>query len=188
MERQAIEKPCHVLPFFTKMQLKAVGSQQRTGYCMFCSLKITGTGATRFVDHLAKCSFVCAAVQEPCRKLVVHSDGKRKLKDEAANAAEDEVARKLVKMKQEKDAMKQMGIKSGFRAAEAEVADQAVANFFYANGLSFNAATDTGPSAAFTKMVRAIQINVHQRAGSRRAARSSLGPCWTRATSKCRRT
>ena len=157
MARNEVDRPNHVLSFFNKMQLKAPGSQQRTGHCMFCDIKITSTGATRFLEHLVKCSSVCAEVKARCKKLAQTSQGKRKIKDEVASVTEDEVAMKLAKVKHEKDALKQMGIKSGFRAAEAEVADQAVANFFYGHGISFNAAGDTGPSTLFTKMVRAIQ-------------------------------
>ena len=94
---------------------------------MFCTRQITSTGATRFLLHLTQCSSAFAEVKEPCKKLLQGTNGKRKLKQEAASVADDEVAMKLAKIKKEKEQMKQMSIKSGFRAADSEAADRAVA-------------------------------------------------------------
>ena len=92
-----------MLSLFNKMQLKAPGSQQRTGHCMFCDIKITSTGATRFLEHLVKCSSVCAEVKARCKKLAQASQGKRKIKDEVASVTEDEVASKLAKVNEAGD-------------------------------------------------------------------------------------
>ena len=156
LERQRIEKPMHVLPFFNGLELKVAGSQQRIGSCMFRTRQITSTGATRFLLHLTQCSSAFAEVREPCKKLLQGTNGKRKLKQEAASVADDEVAMKLAKIKKEKEQMKQMSIKSGFRAADSEAADRAVANFFYATVVSFNVASDTAPGSLYHQMFKAV--------------------------------
>lgn len=49
-----------------------------------------------------------------------------------------------------------MGIKQGLQAAEAAAADRAIAEFFYANGISFKPA-DPSPDSYYKRMVKAIQ-------------------------------
>jgi hypothetical protein len=58
--------------------------------------------------------------------------------------------------KVQKKVLQQQSLKSGFRSAESVVADRAIANFFYANGLNFSAA-DATTGSYYREMVSAIE-------------------------------
>ena len=58
--------------------------------------------------------------------------------------------------KVQKKVLQQQSLKSGFRSAESVVADRAIANYFYANGLNFSAA-DATTGSYYREMVSAIQ-------------------------------
>ena len=67
-----------------------------------------------------------------------------------------EAAEELKQAKLAKALQRQQSLGQSFGAAESEVADHAIARFFYANGLSF-AAADTTPGSYYRSMVDAIR-------------------------------
>lgn len=152
-----LAKPKQVLQFVTDLAYKKVGGQQLTCKCMFCFRTINSTGATRVVDHFVECVLCPKEVKEPCMAMRDGTASKRKAKEESTTMAAEERDLVLVQMKAQKTEMRQMGIKAGFKAAEASVADEAIAKFFYANGVTFGAARDVSSGSYYKEMVAAIQ-------------------------------
>lgn len=159
LHQQPIEKPRHVLNFFRNATYKSGGGQQLSATCMFCKHKITSTGSTRLVEHLAGCIATSnfPEVKEPCQKLLGSRADTRKEKNENMKRTREEADRVLEVIKVQKQEMRQQGIRSGFRLAEIEAADRAIARFFYTNAISFNAVAG-GDSCVFREMIRALQV------------------------------
>ena len=68
----------------------------------------------------------------------------------------DERDAELCAVKAQKVELRQQGIRAGFKDAESTVAEESIAKFFYANGLSFGAA-DSKPDSYYREMVAAIK-------------------------------
>ena len=152
-----ITKPKQVLDFMEDVTFKKVGGQQLTCKCMFCGTFIQSTGATRIVDHLSSACVLCpTSVKAPCVAMRATTESKRKGKDEHTALVMVEQDQALRMMKMQKTQLRQEGIKAGFKSAESACADQAIARFFYSNGLNFGAA-DVLPDSYYREMVRAIQ-------------------------------
>ena len=152
-----ITKPKDALLFVRGLSYKKVGGQQLECECMFCSKKITSTGATRIVDHFAKeCVLVVPNVKQPFVAMRQQTEVSRASKHEhkVLVQADSEVA--LREAKAQKIEQRQMSVREGFRSAEATVADRAIAKFFYTNAISFGSA-DSAPDSYYREMVRAIQ-------------------------------
>jgi hypothetical protein len=152
-----ITRPKDALLFVRGLQYKKVGGQQLECLCMFCSKKISSTGATRLVDHFVReCVLVLRCVKEPFVKMRQQTETARAAKQEhtAVVQADKDVAMRLVKA--QKTEMRQTSVREGFRSAEATVADRAIAKFFYTSAISFGSA-DSAPDSYYREMVRAIQ-------------------------------
>ena len=151
-----IARPRDALLFVNNLEYKTAGGAQLTCFCMFCNLRITSTGASRVSDHLRACTLCPERVKQPLQLLRAKTDKKRKVKEEhsklvAVHADEALKEAKLVKAEQ-----RQQSLGRSFGSAESEVADVAVARFFYANGLSF-AAADNAPGSFYRQMVDALK-------------------------------
>ena len=70
---------------------------------------------------------------------------------------EKQAAMNLEQVKAEQHKKRQQGIKAGFKMAECLIADEAIAKFFYANGIPFEVARASGGDSLYRDMVRAIQ-------------------------------
>lgn len=152
----SIEKPKSAKEFFTNVQYKKVGGELLTASCMFCKTSVTSTGLTRLKDHLAACVLCPARVKQPFKDLRAQVHAKRKLKEEQQALHQEEAADHLRKAKEAKLALVQQGIRGSFKSAEALVADEAIAQWFYANGIPFHAA-DSAADSLYKDMVRAIK-------------------------------
>ena len=89
-----IARPKDVLLFVKDLQNKeGCKGSQIVGACMFCCMRITSTGATRFVDHFMDCPLIPARIRHPVRLLRDGTVKRRKLNPptEAMRAAEREV-------------------------------------------------------------------------------------------------
>jgi len=116
------------------------------------------------------------AVRAAFKALRADTEGKRKEKRTALDLAAEEEALAKSNMQQEK--WKQQNIVAGLKGAETAAADGAIANFFYANGLSFSAA-QTAPGSYYREMCEAIKsapVGWIHVARSEGAGRASLGP------------
>jgi hypothetical protein len=153
----AIEKPKGTLTFVKDLTYTSVGGQQLKCKCMFCGFLISSTGATRVVDHFLKCALCPPIVKDQCRALREGTAAKRKEKAEASDLHLQERELTLQAVKAQKTELVQQGIKAGFKSAEAIVADNAIAKFFYANGITFGAARDAQVGSYYHEMVVAIQ-------------------------------
>lgn len=156
LQKRPIKKPKDVIQFFSGITYKATGGQQLAGKCWFCTRTIQSTGAARLVDHLLQCALCIPEVKEACRTLREETSSKRKAKAEELGMVDREVEQQLAIAKAQKMELKQQGLRSSFKAAEVDIADHAIADFFYANGISFSAA-DTAVDSLYMQMVRAIQ-------------------------------
>ena len=155
-----ITKPKDLLEFVNNLKHKTVGGQQLTADCMFCGVQIIrqiiSTGATRVVEHFRdKCLACPSVVKEGCNILRDAAERKRKEKEQHTALVVAEQEHAVVAVKAQKTEMKQQGLKAGFGAAEVTVADQAIARFFYANAVSFDAA-DSSPDSYYREMVRTL--------------------------------
>lgn len=152
-----LTKPKHLLDFVRNLTYKKIGGQQLEADCMFCNMHIISTGAVRVVDHFANVCVLCPpTVRDPCQALRSKTDGKRDRKDEHKLLVKQEQEQALRIVKAQKKEQRQESIRSGFKAAEATVADHSIARFFYANGINFGAA-DGSVDSYYREMVRAIQ-------------------------------
>lgn len=153
---QPLDKPKHVSQFFTNIEYKSVGSQQLHGACMFCNRIVHSTGAARLLDHLLECPICVPEVQVQCKALRDKANGKRKQKAEESALVVCEAEQQVELIKAQKKEFRQQSIRSGFRSAESEVADRAIAEFFYANALPFSIA-DTSVDSYYMQMVNALR-------------------------------
>lgn len=123
---------------------------------MYCNSLITSTGTSRLVDHLVNCRLAPSIVTKIFKELREASASKRKAKEEHNELLAEEAEQRMILAKQQKLELKQLGIRTSLKTAEAEVADRAIANFFYANGIAFNIA-DPRVDSYFKAMCRAIK-------------------------------
>ncbi|KAL1528491.1 hypothetical protein AB1Y20_009834 [Prymnesium parvum] len=86
-----------------------------------------------------------------------HTLGKRVLREAEQSLHQKELDIQEALMKTRKVEERQQGIKAGFSLAECELADKAVAKFFYMNGISFNVAGAGGVDSSFRDMCDAIR-------------------------------
>lgn len=130
---------------------------QLTAKCMFCSKAVTSTGASRLVDHLVGCLLCPKEVKEVGKAMRLMTACKRSAKDAQLKMQQQEAIVQEEMMKVQKVHEQQTGIREGFRSAECTLADKAVAQFFYANGISFTAAGDSEVDNQFRNMCDAIR-------------------------------
>lgn len=151
-----ITKPKQVMSLFTDHRYKKVGGQQLTAACLFCKRDVTSTGATRLVEHTASCPLVPKDTKDSFLRLLNQKDEKRVEKRQLITLIAEEVEHNKRVKEDSQQALRQQGIKAGFQEAAAAIADEAIANFFYSNALSF-AAASTKADSYFRDMVAAIQ-------------------------------
>ena len=143
----------HALCFFKTLASKA---QQVKVECMACGYTVTSTGSTRPLKHLV----VCALVPKEVKTLFVNlhsmteSRKVQKRQNEALVKDEADVMANEHAVKQAK--LRQQGVRAGLKSLEAAEADLAIARFFYANGLSFAAASG-GQDSYYRAMIKKIQ-------------------------------
>ena len=166
-----ITKPKHMISFLNGVAYKTVGGQQLSGNCMFCKTHVKSTGATRVVDHFISCALCPAEVKTPCKGFRTGTLEKRKEKEQHEELVVAEQQHTELVLKKQKVELQQQGIKAGFNSAEVTIADLAIANFFYANAISFGAA-DAAPDSYYREMVRAIKAAP---AGYRPPTKNAIG-------------
>ena len=143
----------HAAKFYVVTKTKG---QQVKAQCMACGHSFSSTGSHRLVKHLVKCCRVPGAVKKPFEVLVRQTECEHVqkwaydnlVKEEADVAAQDHASKQA--------RLKQVGIRAGLKSLEVDEADEAIANFFYANGLSF-AAASTEQMSYYREMVKKIQ-------------------------------
>lgn len=127
------------------------------GKCLFCRQQVTSTGASRLVDHLAmKCSFAPMEVKQGFSEVLQTREKKTATKQEGIRVNEQEsenTKRQCIAHVQE---LKQVTLEQSTGIASTIIADQAIANFFYASGISF-AAASSHHNSYYQEMVRAIK-------------------------------
>ncbi|KAL1525296.1 hypothetical protein AB1Y20_020158 [Prymnesium parvum] len=151
-----ITKTGQAFLFFVNPMYKAVGSQQLSASCVFCSRTVISTGSTRLVDHLLKCALVTNEVRKGFNQLRVESSKKRKMKDEESVLIHEQAQLAKLEHDNRQQQLKQQCIHASLKTSEIAAADMAIADFFYMNGLSFSAA-DPSPGSVYQKMVEAIK-------------------------------
>lgn len=153
-EMPAKIKPKDTSAFYLNIEYKKAGGQQCSATCMFCRRVVVSTGSARLLEHLSTCSLVTPDAKKVITDVRDHQMSKRKAKATEGEliAKENDVQMQIVKQQK----FEQKGIRASFGVAASEVADKAVANFFYANGLSFSAA-DSSQGSYYQQMIRAIQ-------------------------------
>lgn len=123
---------------------------------MCCEKTFASSGAARLVDHLLSCSMCPKAVRTAFQNIRAKTTEKRVAKRDTTALAEEEQLLALHEQAVEQNKLKQQSIRAGFKTVEAVAADQAIAQFFYANAIPFSAASEEEGSL-FRKMVAAIQ-------------------------------
>lgn len=151
-----IDKPGKAIEFFYDKKYRAVGSQQLSAKCFFCHMPVTSTGSTKLLNHLMSCVLTPKTIKDAFISLRSLTESKRKAKAEVISVARDEAQLAVHEHNVQQKKLKQAGIKSGLMSAECAAADMAIAEFFYANGLSFFAASPEADSY-YRGMIQAIQ-------------------------------
>lgn len=154
-----ITKPKQAMEFFCEKTFAKVGGQQLTGRCVFCKMSITSSGAQRLVTHLARCMCAPNIVLESFQSLLnqkeLNRNGKRQQEADIRDAR-DSNRRDIEEHRQRN--LVQQGLRGSMKTLETQVADQAIGNFFYANGLSF-AAASSDKDSYYKEMVAAIKAS-----------------------------
>ncbi|KAL1530345.1 hypothetical protein AB1Y20_001254 [Prymnesium parvum] len=112
--------------------------------CKFCNnqgKKFTST--TRLVEHLNSCLLIPANLKKALKVYTLKQEGKRVAKGEASRIIQEGVEQMAAARHEEKKQrlMEQKTLLGSMKCAADEVADEAIARWFYANGISFNAAS-----------------------------------------------
>eukprot|EP00966_Prymnesium_polylepis_P330765 7386382-Prymnesium_polylepis.1 len=150
-------KPKHAHLFFTEVvTTNPNNSQQMKGSCFNCKQSVSSTGGTRFASHLAGCPLVPAQVRQAFKALQHEKEKKSCAKRDALTLANEEADIMAKEHEAQQVALKQQCIRAGLKTAEVAAADVAIANFMYANGISFSVAS-TEATSRYRTMVRAIQ-------------------------------
>lgn len=142
--------------FVNVMQTNPSNPQQMKGACMSCLASVSSTGCNRFCTHLIGCPLTPAEVRQAFTALRTESNQKSAGKREAVVLANEEAEIEATAHAEDQARLKQQNVRSGLKAAEAAAADQAIAKFFYANGIGFSSASSE-PTSLYREMVRAIQ-------------------------------
>lgn len=127
--------------------------------CKFCNnqgKKFTST--TRLVEHLNSCLLIPANLKKALKVYSLKQEGKRVVKGEASRIIQQGVDQMAAARHEEKKQrlMEQKSLLGSMKCAADEVADEAIARWFYANGISFNAASMEEDSL-YREMITAIK-------------------------------
>ena len=148
-------KPKHAELFYVDLQSTSLtNAQQKRGACMHCNRSIASTGATKFLMHLLSCPLCPAEVKKGFMVLRNESEGKTAAKREAVVLAQEEAELEAEAHANEQKVLKQQKITTGLKTAQVAATDKSIAEFFYGNGIAFNAA---GDNELYRNMVRNIQ-------------------------------
>lgn len=182
-----ITQPKQALEFFTSKAWAKVGGQQLTGNCIFCHKSVTSSGAQRLVEHIAtKCHRAPKAIKSGFRDVQATKEKKRADKRNLEAVIMEEravVARSQLEAARAKVALQQTSMKTSLQVAQTNVADQAIAQFFYANGLPFSCAS-TEADSYYKEMIAAIK-NTPPSYSPPNASKISVAHCWMSAIQTC---
>lgn len=121
---------------------------------MHCSKGVASTAATKFIAHLLACPSCPADVQKGFLILRSETEKKGAMKRDAFVLAQEEL--EVEAFAHAENQLKQQKLGVCMKTAQVAAADKAIAEFFYSNAISFNAASHTETSL-YRNMVRAIQ-------------------------------
>ena len=146
----------HGIKFLVDVQRKDENKQQLKGRCMACGKVITSTGSNRVVQHIVKCALVPMEISKAYKKLKERSDSTALGKRQAEVNAGEEAEVWAKKRAAAQAVFKQTGIKASLQGTEQAWADKCIAEFFYANAIPFNVASNE-PGGLYRRMVAAIK-------------------------------
>ena len=142
--------------FDSVVQTNPSNGQQMKGVCIHCMSNFSSTGSSRFVGHLCGCPLVPSEVKQAFLTLRDASAKKAAAKRDAIVLANEDAEEAKRQHTVQQTALTQTSVRTAFATAEVAAADSAIANFFYANGISFSAASSEETSL-YRTMIRAIQ-------------------------------
>ena len=154
-EQEKDIKHKHAHEFFTTVTVKEK-SQQKRVTCLACGHAFEATGPTRLVKHLVSCPLMPADVKEPFKQIQKQTDAVKLQKRQRDNMVKEEAQQLAAEHAQKQAKLVQQKLRAGLKSLEVFEADLAIAKFWYANGLSFNAATAEEDSY-YREMIRKIQ-------------------------------
>ena len=143
----------HAAKFYAVTKTKG---QQVKAQCMACGHSFSSTGSHRLVKHLVKCSMVPDDIKKPFEVLMRQTECGKAQKRALDNLVKEEAEVAAREHASKQARLKQSCIRAGLKSLEVDEADEAIANFFYANGLSF-AAASTEQMSYYREMVKKIQ-------------------------------
>ena len=146
----------HAMVFYKTVGEAKARSQQVRVSCLACSHEFESTGPTRLVKHLLRCPLLPAAVRRPFQELNDQNESSKAQKRQHDVLVKEEAQQHAADHAAKQSKLVQQGIRSGMKALEVAEADMAIARFWYANGLSFSAASAEQDSF-YREMVRKIQ-------------------------------
>jgi len=151
-------KPKHAELFFVHVQGTSVlNAQQKKGNCMHCDKSVASTGANKFQNHLTSC-FLCPIEVKKAFEAIRSSTEKVAVaKRHLAALAQEESQLEAQTHEMQQSMLKQQKITVGLKTVQVAAADNAIAEFFFANAIPFNAAGDAGGNELYRKMVQTIQ-------------------------------
>ena len=155
-EREQRLETKSAIEFFQSVERQPQNRQQIKGLCIACGKLVTSTGSSRLVKHILQCPLMPTEVSLAFKLIKNESDNKTCGKRDAELRAVEEAEIFAKKHAASRAALKQGGIKASMQAAEAAWADKCIAEFFYANGIAFSAASPE-PGGLYKRMITAIK-------------------------------
>ena len=149
-------KSKHIFEFYKTVSSKGSKSQQKRVACLACGHSFEAAGSTRLVKHFVNCALVPANVKQPFRKIMIQSEGLKEHKRQRDNLKQEEAQHLAAEHKEKQAKLVQQNIRTGFKSLEVYEADLAISKFWYANGLSF-AAASSAEDSYYREMIEKIQ-------------------------------
>ena len=149
-------KSKHIFEFYKTVSSKGSKSQQKRVACLACGHSFEAAGSTRLVKHFVNCALVPANVKQPFRKIMIETENLKEQKRQRDNLKQEEAQHLAAEHKEKQAKLVQQNIRTGFKSLEVYEADLAISKFWYANGLSF-AAASAKEDSYYREMIEKIQ-------------------------------
>ena len=146
----------HIFEFYKTVSSKGNQSQQKRVSCLACGHSFEAAGSTRLVKHFVNCALVPANVKQPFRKIMIQTENLKEHKRQRDNLKQEEAQHLAAEHKEKQAKLVQQNIRTGFKSLEVYEADLAISKFWYANGLSF-AAASAKEDSYYREMIEKIQ-------------------------------
>lgn len=119
-------------------------------------MSIASTGSFKLVNHIIACQLMPKEISKAFSELRSQTERKRKSKEEEQTLHAEDVEQKKKEFHTKQAKLRQQGLRASMSVAESAIADEAIAKWFYAQGIPFHAANHS-PGSYYQEMIDAIR-------------------------------